>query len=252
MNSIRSNIASLLNGLANPFGAVVVPSWQWDYYVDKSCRTFFISGRPFPFFLHHHNCGHEPSAATERTVELAVADYWLGKKPFLDIIEIGAVTPYYWPGRIPRVVDPADPHPRVTDRAPMNDIDLSNKSVLCISTLEHIGSGEYGLPHDPTAMKNALNKIVAEAESFLISVPVGYSPMSDAILFDAPQINGINYYCVARSKYPPYWDAVKGVGKRCKYGTIGLMADAVVFLEKGGILEASSVQHHPFCNAPTL
>jgi hypothetical protein len=237
MKSIRSNIASLLNGLARPFGAVVVPSWQWDYYIDRNCRTFSFNSLAFPFFLHHHNCGHDPSAATERTVELAVADYWLEKKTGLDIIEIGAVTPYYWPGRINRVVDPADQHPRVTDRLPIDDVVLSNNAVLCLSTLEHIGSGEYGLPADSAAMKNALIKMTNEATSFLISIPVGYSQASDSIIFNSPRIKGVNYYFVKRTDNPPYWHGEKGIGTRCRYGTRGLMADAVVFLERGGIFE---------------
>jgi len=77
-------------------------------------------------------------------VELAVADRWLNQQHIANVVEVGAVTPYYWPGRVHHVVDPTDAHPGVTVRESIFDVSLVGKTVLSVSTIEHIGLGAYG------------------------------------------------------------------------------------------------------------
>ena len=77
--------------------------------------TFNFLGRVYKLFCHTHNCGWPPFRMTERSVELALADEWLTTKD--NVIEIGAVTPYYWPKRISNVVDPTDSHELVNIKA---------------------------------------------------------------------------------------------------------------------------------------
>lgn len=81
---------------------------------------------------------------TERCLEIAIAKIWL-KKNAKNIIEIGAVTLYYFK-IIHDVCDPADSHQNVNLKTSMFDIDLVGKNVLSISTIEHIGIGDYGVP----------------------------------------------------------------------------------------------------------
>lgn len=133
-----------------------------------------------PYFHHHHNCGFPGKRRTERTVELAIADWWLKQHP--DAVEVGAVTPYYWPGRVANVIDPADSHRAVTDRISLFDFDFSNRDILSISTVEHIGEHRYGL-NEPRTPMQAIEKISGEARKFVITFPSGWRPELDEFVF---------------------------------------------------------------------
>ena len=56
----------------------------------------------------------------------------------------------------------------------MFELDLRGKNVLCISTLEHISTGEYGvnINTDESPLKG-LKKIVQESKECFITFPVG-------------------------------------------------------------------------------
>ena len=79
------------------------------------------------------------------------------------VVETGAVTPDDWPGRITTVVDPYDPHPLVTHRTSLFGTDLSGLDVLAISTLEHIGVGDYGPVGGEETAAHALERFAARA-----------------------------------------------------------------------------------------
>jgi hypothetical protein len=127
-------------------------------------------GSSLPYFYHPHNCGVQASRRTERTVELSIADRWMRSVDLASAVELGAVTPYYWPGRVARVIDPADP--KATERASLFDVDFAGRDVLSISTIEHIGERRSGLSEvrEPTA---ALVKIAEEAARLLVTFPTG-------------------------------------------------------------------------------
>ena len=168
----------LMRGLP---GAAVVPKWSIDWW--RSIPEFTFNSVHYWAFCHSHNCGWPPSRMTERSVELALADRWLSNVSG-PVIEIGAVTPYYWPGRVGRVVDPADEHPLVTDRVSLFDIDTTGFNVLCLSTLEHIGSGEYAQPVDAKGPTKALAHLTKNCRDYLITTPFGYHPDVDASIFN--------------------------------------------------------------------
>ena len=155
----------------------VEPWWE-------SQPTFEFAGKVFKLFVSNHNCGWPPARMTERAVELPLADRWLESVDAARVMEIGAVTPYYWPRRVPHVVDPYDPHPLVTTKASLFDVNLSAGPVLSISTLEHVGIGDYGLPADHSLAEKAFRKVFKESQSFLITVPVGYNKIVDRFLFE--------------------------------------------------------------------
>jgi hypothetical protein len=161
-------------------GVAVIPSRQAEWW--RSVPTFPFNGRWYTAFCHAHNCGWPPSRMTERAVELGLADRWLTQ---IDgpVTEVGAVTPYYWPGRVPRIVDPGDDHPLVTDRTSLFDVDFAQANVLCLSTLEHIGTGEYGQPKKDHRPVDALAHLTAACRSYLITVPFGWNHDVDAAIF---------------------------------------------------------------------
>lgn len=86
------------------------------------------------------------------------------------MIELGAVTPYYWPGRVGGVVDPVDP--KADLRQSLFDVDLEGRCVLSVSTVEHVGEGRYGFQEDRTPLE-ALVFVVERAAAFLITFPTG-------------------------------------------------------------------------------
>ena len=79
----------------------------WGY---AQVPTFSIYGTQVPHFIHRYNAFCPPYRMTERTLELALADIFLRGMRGRRIVEIGAVTPYYWPDRVSEIVDPADDH----------------------------------------------------------------------------------------------------------------------------------------------
>ena len=76
------------------------------------------------YFYHTYNCGYPPFQCTERIVELSITDYWLNNND-KETTEIGCVTPYYWPKRVPIIIDPYDSHPQNKFKSDLFDTDLS-------------------------------------------------------------------------------------------------------------------------------
>ena len=183
--------------------------------------TFTFSGRVYRYFFHYHNCGWPPERCTERTVELALADYWLGQVHPKRLCEIGAVTPYYWPRRVPKVIDPTDPHRLVTIRRSLFAVSLRSRCILSISTLEHVGTGQYGLGVDPGSVLQAIDKIVTEAELFLLTVPVGCNRLLDDFLFDRARAGErFSLRFLVRQANPLFWqEEPEPARARLPYGT---------------------------------
>jgi hypothetical protein len=248
MGPIKSTMVAMMNRVGRQFGMAIVPLWKWRQLQSLPKETFQFEGWEFPYFLHHYNCGRYPESATERTVELALADWWLTQVLSENLVEVGAVTPYYWPNRVKNVVDPIDPHPQVCDRSSILDLDMRGKSVLCISTLEHVGSGEYGLPPDPSALRTAVKKLFAEATAFLVTMPTGYSSRADEVIFKSPLPSDVIARCLVRPPGSAYWkQAADPDIARFPYGRLSgsgcnLGASAVVVWERGGLLRRSAGQ----------
>jgi hypothetical protein len=197
---------------------------------------FTFRRREYRYFFHYHNCGWPPSRCTERTVELALADSWLDRIDPEAVYEIGAVTPYYWPRRVPNVVDPADPHKLVTVRRSLFDLDLQGRDVLSISTLEHIGTGQYGLARAPGQAVAALRKILQEARNLLVTVPVGFNAVLDEALFTAaPQLADVALHFLVRQPDGLHWRQERDpLRARLPYGEP--WANSVAILERGTAL----------------
>ena len=163
--------------------------WTWKDFVFLfgTSAPFHYRDRQLDLFEHDYNCGTKTSLMTERALELSIADFWLKQHEQEDVVEVGAVTPYYWEHRIRTIIDPGDEHPAVTHRTSMFDFDFTDKVVLSISTIEHIGTGEYNLAslqaEDCVA---ALNRLVGQARHCLITFPTGCNATLDAYAMSQP------------------------------------------------------------------
>tara|TARA_R100000005_G_C4971479_1_gene184300 strand:+ start:131 stop:820 length:690 start_codon:yes stop_codon:yes gene_type:complete len=130
----------------------------------------------------HHPYGQTWN--TEREIEIAIALRWLERNP-QDVVEVGAVMPYYQDNVKHEVIDPYDP--KATIRDFMENQDLMLMNVLCISTIEHIGTTDYATNErqnivDKNAAINALKQILDDGENCLISIPIGYNHFLDSWL----------------------------------------------------------------------
>ena len=87
------------------------------------------------------------------------------------------------------ICDPGDPHPRVNIRAYYQNVDFQRKSILSLSTFEHIGQDDInpGL-FDDTVNRLAFEKLFDESDCFLVTVPGGYSPGMDNYLLALDQV----------------------------------------------------------------
>ena len=161
--------------------------------------------RPEDYF--HHPYNHTWN--TEREIEIAIALRWLKRNP-KDLVEVGAVMPYYQDVVKHEVIDPYDP--KATIRDFMENQDLMLMNVLCISTIEHIGTTDYATNErqnivDKNAAINALKQILDDGENCLISIPIGYNHFLDSWLEE----NLDKLDCFAYKKV--LWTADKRSGK---------------------------------------
>ena len=188
--------------------------------------------RIVPLFYHPYNCGSiNDVRTTERTVEIAIALDFLSRCND-EIIEIGAVTPYYIPGIIKYVVDPTDKHALVSHHTSLFDFDIKGKNILSISTIEHIGKNDYGgVSAHENAIK-ALNMILRKSLRCLITFPFGYNRDLDEYVMHSPFGKSINIVAFSRGQTCNDWKAETRIHqlKNISYGP--QWANAVVVIEK--------------------
>lgn len=124
---------------------------------------------------------HGPGTDGERTVEVPIAVEFLRRVPLDSVIEIGAVMPYHEErlAQLYLVADPFDPWPGCV-RVDGEVADVVGRSVLCISTLEHMGRPEYGNEDvDETKGCRAFDRIAKFADKYLVTIPIGWNPVID-------------------------------------------------------------------------
>src|SRR5262245_3390997 len=63
-------------------------------------------------------------------------------------------------------------------RVSLFNFDFSGANVLSISTLEHVGTGDYGVAKTESS-PDALAKLVDESATCLLTMPIGYNPILD-------------------------------------------------------------------------
>lgn len=145
-----------------------------------------------------------------------------------NIIEVGAVSPYCFPGLIKEILDVYDKNESVTKRIDLFDFDFTGYDVISISTIEHVGTGDYGneVRNDATA---ALNKIMTECRHCLITFPIGYNKLLDKYVYHKL---GKEVLCYKRGKHDNNFvrctieECIKTKYSRLRY------ADAIAVIEK--------------------
>ena len=217
-------------------------TFSTQYICDKLAASLYEASHPFTldhsqnhfrYFHHHYNCGFPGRRKTERTVELALAKYWLGK--VADPWEVGAVTPYYWPRRIGEIIDPADKHELITQRKSLFDVDFTGRDILSISTIEHIGEQSYGLNEAANPIQ-ALEKLLLESNLMLLTFPIGWNQILDEFVLGGKADALCTVRFLVRNPDETWSSASKEVARR-PYGGHGVnWANSVAVLEKGSVL----------------
>ncbi len=194
----------------------------FDYFENEACftdRDFVFNGRKIPLFEHIYNDGYCNTRMTERSVELALAKEYLALCDGM-VTEIGSVTPYYFSDDIIHwIIDPTDGHYRVTERKSLFDCDIQGENIISISTVEHVGTTDYGMNERYTPV-DAIQRITESAKSYYITAPLGYNRILDEWIkeqFDRKDLFVLergcnnNWRMVERAEqldgieYTPYW-----------------------------------------------
>ncbi|MBD5492115.1 MAG: hypothetical protein HDR16_08390 [Lachnospiraceae bacterium] len=200
----------------------------FDYFENENvfCDTdFSLEGKKYKLFEHPYNCGYASTRMTERSVELALAKAYIeqcsGK-----IVEIGAVTPYYfYDDKIVEVIDPTDRHKRAIHKS-IFDCDLTDKNVLSISTVEHIGTTDFGM-HEVENAVDAIEKILREASSCLITAPFGYNSILDEWVVKNQNSDGLKFL---KRYLNNHWEDITGQYEPIPY--THLWANGLVIIQK--------------------
>lgn len=166
----------------------------------------------------------------ERGVELSFAARYINDFP--DLVEVGAVTPYYLKINHP-VVDPYDSYEGCI-KLDAESVDLRGKNVLCLSTVEHMGNADYGNKDlDESKPIRFLEKLESETNSFLVTWPIGARPILDEYIFGGTKHNVVVLHRVS-NEYP-IWRVESDVNvlRRIKYNDPFPNANGLIIVTKG-------------------
>lgn len=167
--------------------------------------------------------GYNNPKITERTIELPLADYFINRNKN-NLIEIGAVSPYYF-NISHKVVDLYDTHEKAVNIDAMN-IDYTFMNVLSISTIEHVGNGDYkGEVSDKLAFELLL-KIIKESNEYLLTIPLGYNKILDKKIED----NKISSIVLKRINANNEWAITKDAFNTFEYGKPYSFANAICLI----------------------
>lgn len=135
--------------------------------------TFSFRNQTIPLFDSPYNT----TINNERGVEIPLAASFVNKlvDKNEDFIEIGCVTPYYFLAQNRKlVIDPTDTHEESVKHDAL-DYEFYGKNILSISTIEHVGFGDYGLSAEHGKAIKLLNKILLQSKLFFLTIPFGFN-----------------------------------------------------------------------------
>lgn len=170
---------------------------------------------PQEYFAHSYN----NTLQNERCIEIPLAVRYLKESNLSNVIEVGAVMPYYFEVPYP-VIDIADP--KATHIQDACDIDYVNKNVLSISTLEHIDE----VPDSKQSSIDLLKRILNDSKTCLLTIPMGYNKTLDDFI-----LSSINYH--AYKKITQHLWEYKTSISTCLYGSPFMFANGLLVLHKG-------------------
>lgn len=149
-------------------------------------------------FIHPYN----GTCLNERGCEIIWALNWATQHS--NFIEVGAVLPYYGFCNH-RCIDQYDPHPQ-SERHDATLMDYTGQNILCISTIEHMGTKDYdpNTPVEPDKAQNFLEKIHREAKNYFITMPSQHNhQLDDYLRKNREKFNIVGYYKISQD--PVRW-----------------------------------------------
>lgn len=191
-----------------------------------------INLTPKEYLDHEYN----GTLTNERCIEIPLAKRYAEEIGYDNIIEIGAVLPYYGQDKH-EIYDPFDTHP-ASKKEFAENLDIKDKNILSVSTLEHMGEAQgYGRWYrckEPNKSYDFINKLSQEAKSFLITLPVNQHLDLDKSL--KANISNFQWFGYVKDiQTPPMWrlslDVEEVLSK--KYAEPFNCANGVMFLYKG-------------------
>lgn len=228
----KKDIIPVICGIGSVIAALMYGYRAYINYHMMRTDSFIYKGKTVKLIEADYNCGFRWDRMYERCLEMAIAKIWLEKNKE-NVLEIGAVSPYYFDNFTHDVCDPADEHSRVNLKTSMFNLDLRNKNVLSISTIEHIGTGEYGISiKEGESAVLALKKILNESKKCLITFPIGVNKDLEQYVFQNKFSESVTISFFVRNSNDNDFKETKDINlvKRTKYGSVG--ANAVVVIEK--------------------
>jgi len=145
-----------------------------------------------------------------------------------DLTEIGAVSPYYCQYEHD-CIDPTDKRATRNDKA--EECDFTGLNVLSVSTIEHIGRGDYHLEKEPDLAFKVLNKIYSECKTCLITWPIGYNLELDKAA--DKNLKNYDYFFVVREEEMKWGVVEDKSGFNHKYGKPFRNANSIIVISKG-------------------
>jgi hypothetical protein len=125
--------------------------------------------------------GYNSPHSNERKVELPIV-FWFVEKYKDNLIELGEVSCFYRDANHP-IYDLRSEKPTTTVMD-ICDVDYEGKNVVSVSTIEHVGNGDYGYPKDPEKVLNLLQKIMKQSKNYLLTFPVGFNRKLEKTITD--------------------------------------------------------------------
>ena len=184
------------------------------------------------FFKHPHNNTLTNERAVEIVLGLRYIDFTKG-----DLVEIGAVTSYYANSNH-EIVDPMDK--MATNRTSAENYDYRDKNILSISTIEHIGLGDWIPKRNKSLAFKVLDKIYKDSKSCFITWPIGYNLGLDKMVKE--NLSKFNYFFYVKRgrwqkkpKQSPQWELISDEkGFDFDYDSpFEKTANSIIFITKG-------------------
>ena len=164
----------------------MIKNWvMYDKLENYGDETFKIGSLELPYY---RGWKGNRESTSERAIEISLGNWFIDKYKE-NIVEIGAVMPYYYDNYKFDCVDPYDNFPGCF-KVDGIDFDYSGKNFLSISSIEHIGwDVGYDKERDKEKAFKVLKKIIKEAENYLITWPMGQNICLDQYLKESRDIS---------------------------------------------------------------
>jgi hypothetical protein len=202
---------------------VIIPKW-YDFLSGRKGgfldTQFVVGSNTYNYFSHPY----------ERTVELPIAFEFI--KTGKNVLEVGNVLHHY-----PLQLMDGDIVDKYEKEGGVINTDILEFKPNCkydrivsISTIEHIGYDELGIPdpNKPVKAINHMKTLLAENGSMLVTMPIGYNPVIDKIVFSENTPFEQQYYLKRVSK-DNHWEQVSPeVARECKFDKPYRCANAII------------------------